>query len=87
MTFENLIYEKKDAIGYLTLNRPDRLNALNAALLAEFREALDVVEDDPDIRVVILTGAGRAFSAGFDITREPGSRTRRTCSPTSGAPT
>ena len=72
MTFENLIYEKKDAIGYLTLNRPDRLNALNAALLAEFREALDVLEDDPDIRVVILTGAGRAFSAGFDITREPG---------------
>ena len=72
VTFQNLIYEKKDAIGYLTLNRPDRLNALNAALLAEFREALDVVEDDPDIRVVILTGAGRAFSAGFDINREPG---------------
>ena len=72
MTFQNLIYEKKDAIGYITLNRPDRLNALNAALLAEFREALDVVEEDPDIRVVILTGAGRAFSAGFDITREPG---------------
>ncbi len=72
MTFQNLIYEKRDAIGYLTLNRPDRLNALNAALLAEFREALDVVEEDPDIRVIILTGAGRAFSAGFDINREPG---------------
>ena len=72
MTFENIIYEKKDAVAYLTLNRPDRLNALNAALLAEFREAMDVVEDDPDVRVVILTGAGRAFSAGFDINREPG---------------
>ncbi len=72
MAFECITYEKKDAIGYLTLNRPDRLNALNAALLGEFREALDVVEDDPDIRVVILTGAGRAFSAGFDISREPG---------------
>ena len=72
MTFENIIYDKKGAIGYVTLNRPDRLNALNAALLSEFREAMDVVEDDPDIRVIILTGAGRAFSAGFDINREPG---------------
>lgn len=72
MTFENIIYEKKGAIGYLTLNRPDRLNALNAPLLAELREALDVLEDDPDIRAVIMTGAGRAFSAGFDINREPG---------------
>ena len=72
MTFRYIIYDKQDQTGYLTLNRPDRLNALNAALLSEFREALDVVEDDPDIRAVILTGAGRSFSAGFDINREPG---------------
>ena len=72
MAFQCIIYEKKGAICYLTLNRPERLNALNATLLAEFREALDVVEADPDIRAVILTGAGRAFSAGFDINREPG---------------
>ena len=72
MTLQYIIYEKQGPIGYLTFNRPDRLNALNAALLSEFREALDVVEDDPDIRAVILTGAGRAFSAGFDINREPG---------------
>ena len=72
MAFQNILYDKQDAIAYLTLNRPERLNALNAALLAEFREALDVVEADPDIRAVILTGAGRAFSAGFDINREPG---------------
>ena len=72
MAFQCIIYEKRDAIAYLTLNRPERLNALNAQLLAEFREVLDVVEEDPDIRVVILTGAGRAFSAGFDINREPG---------------
>ena len=72
MAFQCIIYEKRGPIAYLTLNRPDRLNALNAALLAEFREVLDAIEDDPDVRVVILTGAGRAFSAGFDINREPG---------------
>ena len=72
MAFQNILYDKQDTIAYLTLNRPERLNALNAALLAEFREALDVVEADSDIRAVILTGAGRAFSAGFDINREPG---------------
>ncbi len=72
MAFQSVLYEKRDAIAYLTLNRPERLNALNAALLAEFREALEVIEADPDLRVVILTGAGRAFSAGFDLHREPG---------------
>jgi enoyl-CoA hydratase len=72
VAFQCIIYEKKDAIGYLTLNRPERLNALNATLLAEFREVMEVVEADPDVRAVILTGAGRAFSAGFDINREPG---------------
>ena len=72
MAFEYLIYERKEPICYLTLNRPERLNALNAGLMAELREALVVIEADPEIRVVILTGAGRAFSAGFDIHREPG---------------
>ena len=72
MAFQTILYEKRAAVGYLTLNRPERLNALNGPLLAEFREALDVVEADPDIRAVILTGAGRAFSAGFDIEREEG---------------
>ena len=73
MGFENIIYERKEAIAYITLNRPDKLNALNPALIAEFREALEVVEADPEVRVAILTGAGRAFSAGFDIQPGPGS--------------
>ncbi len=71
MTFQHLLYDRKDAVCYLTLNRPEKLNALNPLLMAELREALSAVEADPDIRVVILTGAGRAFSAGFDIGREP----------------
>ena len=73
MAFENIIYERREAVAYITLNRPDKLNALNPALIAEFREALEVVEADPEVRVAILTGAGRAFSAGFDIQPGPGS--------------
>ena len=72
MDFQCLIYERKEAICYLTLNRPEKLNALNARMMAELREALEIIELDPEIRVVILTGAGRAFSAGFDIDRGPG---------------
>ena len=73
MAFENIIYERRDAIAYLTLNRPDKLNALNAGLVADLQDALDVVEADPEVRVAIITGAGRAFSAGFDINPDPGS--------------
>ena len=72
MAFQNIIYERQNSISYVTLNRPEKLNALNGDLIAEFREALDVIEADPGVRAVILTGAGRAFSAGFDIQRGPG---------------
>ena len=67
MAFQCITYDNNDSIAYITLNRPDKLNALNSQLLSEFREIMQVVEVDPDVRVVILTGAGRAFSAGFDI--------------------
>ena len=70
MPFQTLRYEQQDAIGYLTLNRPDRLNALSPTLMAELREALDAIAANPDVRALILTGAGRAFSAGFDIQTE-----------------
>ena len=71
MAFQNIIYERREAIAYITLNRPDKLNAINGALLSDFQDAMDVAEADPDVRVVIITGAGRAFSAGFDITPDP----------------
>ena len=73
MASQNVLYERRDAIAYVTLNRPDKLNALNGPLISELCEALDVVEADPDVRVAIITGAGRAFSAGFDIQPDPGS--------------
>ena len=72
MPFECLTYERNDKTCYLTLNRPDKLNALNAQLMAELREALDIIELDQEVRVVILTGAGRDFSAGFDLDKDSG---------------
>ncbi len=77
MALDNIIYERREAIAYITLNRPDKLNALNAGLIADLQDALAVVEADPDVRVAIITGAGRAFSAGFDINPDPGSPSPR----------
>lgn len=72
MNYHNLLFEKKNGIGYLTLNRPDKLNALSQELMAELRTAFDEIENDSEVLVVILTGAGRAFSAGFDIGAKEG---------------
>jgi enoyl-CoA hydratase len=55
-------------ITQLTLNRPDKLNAMNEALIKRLYERCDEIEDDPECRVVILTGAGRGFCAGLDLT-------------------
>lgn len=72
MNYQNILFEKREGIGYLTLNRPEKLNSLSPELMDELGHALDMIEDDPDIKVVILTGAGRAFSAGFDIGAKAG---------------
>lgn len=69
MAYENILYEKRGAIAFVTLNRPDKLNALSEDLQFEVRDALeDAGWEDDDIRVIVLKAAGRAFSAGFDIT-------------------
>lgn len=66
--FENLLYDKKDHIAYITVNRPKVLNALNAATMEDLRRAFTMVRDDAEVRVVILTGAGeKAFVAGADL--------------------
>ena len=67
MNYELILLEIEDGVATLTLNRPEKLNALNAELLREFSDALDSVHGDHDVNVLVLTGAGRAFSAGFDI--------------------
>ena len=69
MSYETIIYEKRGPIAYVTLNRPDKLNALSDDLQLEVRDALeDAGWADDDIRVIVLKASGRAFSAGFDIT-------------------
>jgi enoyl-CoA hydratase len=73
MEFTAITLEKKDRIGTLTLNRPEKLNALNSTLIAEFVEAIDRVEKDPEIKVLIIRGAGRAFSTGYDLSGGGGS--------------
>ena len=64
-----IIYEKKDGVGYVTLNRPERLNAYNIKMRDELNEVLSAIEADTDVRVVIFKGAGeKAFCAGADLT-------------------
>ncbi|MHA3701849.1 enoyl-CoA hydratase/isomerase family protein [Jatrophihabitans sp. YIM 134969] len=63
----DLRYERRGAAAWLVLDRPDKLNAITPAMVASMAEALDRVEADPAVRVVVLTGAGRAFCAGADL--------------------
>ena len=68
MGYEFIVYEKRGRIAYLTINRPNRLNALHPPANSEIRDAMTDFRDDPDARVAIITGAGeRAFSAGNDL--------------------
>jgi enoyl-CoA hydratase/carnithine racemase len=67
MKYTMLLVEKKEKIGTIKFNRPDKLNALNEQSFNEFIEALSDMERDSEISVVVITGAGRAFSAGLDL--------------------
>ena len=64
MVYENLIYEKQGHVALITLNRPKALNALNDVLLTELADAVEMVAADEDVRVAVITGAGKAFAAG-----------------------
>ncbi len=72
MSFETILLEKKEGIGILTLNRPERLNAFNEKMEAEFVQAIQEVGLDDEVRVLVLTGAGKAFCAGADVGRMSG---------------
>src|SRR5580704_18263579 len=65
--FTTIVLEKIGAVARLTLNRPQRANALNAVMLGEIGSALDEIERDAGMRAVIVRGAGSAFSSGFDL--------------------
>jgi len=67
MEFECIIYEKEDGVATIKLNRPKVLNAMNKQLWLDFQEALEDVKNDQEIKVLIITGEGRAFSTGADL--------------------
>src|SRR6185503_163943 len=67
MTYESILHESADGIARITLNRPDRLNSFTSAMHAELRDALARVKGDRSVRVLLLTGAGRGFCAGQDL--------------------
>jgi enoyl-CoA hydratase len=69
VTYKTLLYEKKDGIGTVTINRPESLNALNSTVFSELYELFQEIEHDSKVRVVIITGSGpKSFVAGSDIT-------------------
>lgn len=66
-TYETLIVERRGPVGWLINNRPDRLNAMNAKMREEFESAWTELDEDPDVRVIVHTGEGRAFQTGVDV--------------------
>ena len=82
MTYENLLYGIEERVCTITLNRPAKMNALSWPLRQEFLDALKKAERDTDVGCIVVKGAGRAFSAGYDMTpantsaKCPGARIR-----------
>jgi len=72
LSYNTLILEKKEGVTILTLNRPQALNSLSSEMSRELRQAFDEVGSDSESRVLVLTGAGRAFCAGEDVKERPG---------------
>src|SRR6058998_3361024 len=69
MSYEQIRYEVSDGILTLTLHRPDKLNAFTATMAKEVIDAFDAADADDDVRVIVVTGAGRGFCAGADLSR------------------
>jgi enoyl-CoA hydratase/carnithine racemase len=86
MAYETLLIERRGPVGWLVFNRPEAGNAMDARMLDELEEAWAELDADPDVRVVVTTGEGRAFQTGLDVVqlarqpealRKQSGRTRR----------
>ena len=67
MEFENLLYEVHERVATITLNRPERLNAINYSMPRELRLAVEAAHDDHEVHVMVLQGAGKGFCGGYDL--------------------
>jgi len=67
VSYETITYERRDAVGLITLNRPDRLNAWTPVMASEQADAIRTANDDDDVGAILMTGAGRGFCAGADM--------------------
>ena len=85
MSYETILYEVDDAILTITLNRPDKLNAFTTQMLSELIDAFDRADHDDAVKVVIVTGAGRAFCAGADLSRRRDVRSSGAARPAAGS--
>jgi enoyl-CoA hydratase/carnithine racemase len=72
MTYDTILYEASDRIATITLHRPETLNAINQRMIEEINEAYRRAEDDPEVWITIITGTGRAFCTGADVSKMPG---------------
>lgn len=77
-SYQTITYERREGAAWVTLNRPDALNAISPEMIDELEQAMDTAEADTDTRALVLTGAGRAFCAGADLRRIRGAQQNRT---------
>ena len=77
MDFRTIRCERDGPLAWITLNRPEKLNAISKTMVAELNQAMDDLQGDEHVRIILIKGEGRAFSAGFDLEPEAGAgRTR-----------
>jgi enoyl-CoA hydratase/carnithine racemase len=81
MAYDCILFERQGPVAIITLNRPEALNSISPQLEAELHQALDDADSDPIVRAIVLTGAGRAFSAGYDMARPTDEGRRGTLDP------
>lgn len=74
MTYEAILYDVEDGVATITLNKPERLNAFDDQMLAEWADAINVADQDGDVRVIVVTGAGRGFCSGMNVADEAGGK-------------